>query len=240
MQETSLYAPVKSFLEKHGFAVKGEIGGCDIVGVAGNDPPVLVICELKLRFNLELVLQAVERAAACDEVWLAARIDGRKRGREADKRFRALCRRLGFGMLGVTEAGRVEVIVSPISPFPRKDNRRRSRLIAEYNRRRGDPATGGSTRRPIMTAYRQEALACAAAMTSEPRRPRDFGPQSSRAASILQRNVYGWFERVGYGLYGLTSAGHAALETWADQIEDRQESDEPVATTPLDQMAPSA
>ena len=27
------------------------------------------------------------------------------------------------------------------------------------------------------------------------------------AAPILQRNVYGWFDRVGRGTYGLTGAG---------------------------------
>ena len=194
--------------------MKGEIGGCDVIAVGGDDPPLLVICELKLRFNLELVLQGVERAAACDEVWLAALTSGRGKGREADKRFRALCRRLGFGMLGISENGRVDVIVSSVSPFPRKDPKRRSRLLTEYDRRKGDPALGGSTRQPIMTAYRQEALDCAAAMKAEPQRPRDLAPQCPRAASILQRNVYGWFERVGYGLYGLTPLGHQALQHW--------------------------
>jgi hypothetical protein len=62
--ETALYLPVKRFLEKLGFAVKGEIGGCDLVGLRGEDPPVVVICELKLSFNLELLMQAVDRAGA--------------------------------------------------------------------------------------------------------------------------------------------------------------------------------
>lgn len=92
MQETSLYEPVKRFLESMDFTVKGEIGGCDVVGVRAGEPDVVVICELKLQFNLELVLQAVDRAAACDEVWLAALMSARGKGREHDRRFRALCR----------------------------------------------------------------------------------------------------------------------------------------------------
>jgi hypothetical protein len=32
-----------------------------------------------------------------------------------------------------------------------------------------------------------------------------------KAQSIVTRDVYGWFERVARGLYGLTPAGHAAL-----------------------------
>ena len=71
--ETALYAPVKRFLEAQGFAVKGEVCGCDLVALRGDEPPVVVIGELKLTFNLELVLQGVERSAACDEVWLAVR-----------------------------------------------------------------------------------------------------------------------------------------------------------------------
>src|SRR3954468_7622571 len=72
--ETALYLPVKRFLENLGFTVKGEIGGCALVAPSPADPPIVVIGELKLTFNLELVLQAVDRAGACDEVWLAAKM----------------------------------------------------------------------------------------------------------------------------------------------------------------------
>ena len=46
--ETALYLPVKRFLEKLGFTVKGEIGGCDLVALSGGEPPIVVIGELKL------------------------------------------------------------------------------------------------------------------------------------------------------------------------------------------------
>ena len=59
---------VKQFLESLGFHVKGEIGGCDLVGIAEGSPPVVVIGELKLTFNLDLVLQGVDRADVCDEI----------------------------------------------------------------------------------------------------------------------------------------------------------------------------
>src|SRR5437660_5927423 len=100
-RETSLYAPVKRFLESLGFDVKGEICGCDLVALRGDEPPIVVIGELKLGFNLELVLQAVDRTAACDEIWLAVRASARA-GRERDPRVRKLCRLLGFGLLGVS------------------------------------------------------------------------------------------------------------------------------------------
>jgi hypothetical protein len=144
--ETNLYLPVKRFLEGLGFQVKGEIGGCDIVALRRDAPPIVVVGELKLAFNLELVLQGVDRAAACDEVWLAVRSAPNGRGRENDSRVRKLCRRLGFGLLTVSARGNVELIVSPAAPTPRRDQRRRSRLVDEHTKRQGDPTAGGGSR----------------------------------------------------------------------------------------------
>ena len=219
--ETSLYRPVKVFLEGLGFVVKGEVRDCDLVALKGDDLPVVVICELKLTFNLELILQGVDRATASDEVWLAARLSSRGRGRESDARFRNLCRRLGFGLLGVLPNGQVEVLVSPTAPMPRKNTRRRSRLVEEHRRRRGDPAEGGGSRTPIMTAYRQRALACAAALAQGPRRPRDLKASIPDAYNILHRNVYGWFVAVERGVYDLTETGQRALLRWPQMISPR-------------------
>jgi hypothetical protein len=212
--ETSLYLPVKRFLEGLGYTVKGEIGPCDLVGLRDGDPSIVVIGELKLSFNLELILQGVDRSSLGDEIWLAAQLSASGKGRERDPRYRNLCRRLGFGLLGVSRAGEVDILVSPAAPTPRKDPRRRSRLVDEHKRRQGDPTVGGGTRKPITTAYRQQALACAAAMAVEPKRPRDLKPFCADAQKILHRNVYGWFERSGRGIYALTEAGHQALATW--------------------------
>ena len=215
--ETALYLPVKRFLEELGFSVKGEIGGCDLVGLSAGDPPVVVIGELKLAFNLELILQAVDRAPAGDEIWIAAKMSSRGKGRESDARYRNLCRRLGFGMLGVTERGQVEVLVKPPTAAPRREPKKRSRLVAEHQRRQGDPVLGGSTRAPIMTAYRQQALLCAAALDRGAVRPRDMKALTPKAGPILRDNVYGWFDRAERGIYILTDAGHAALKRWPQQ-----------------------
>jgi len=216
--ETSLYLPVKAFLEAAGYVVKGEVGGCDLVGLSDAEPPVVVVCELKLSFNLELVLQAVDRAAMSDEVWIAARVSAKGRGRETDKRYRDLCRRLGIGMLGVSDAGEVSIIVSSVSPMPRTNPKRRTRLVKEHQRRRGDPAVGGGSRAPIMTAYRQQVLLCAAAIERGVERPRDMKAQVPNAGRILLDNVYGWFERKEKGVYALTPAGQAALLRWPQVV----------------------
>jgi hypothetical protein len=210
MRETSLYPPVKRFLENLGFHVKGEVCGCDLVALRGEEPPRVVIGELKLGFNLELLLQAVNRTAACDEVWLAVRLRGR-RGRAHDPRVLKLCRFLGFGLLSVSTTGRVEVLVEPGPWRPRRDARRRVRLVDEHRRRVGDPALGGMSKSPIMTAYRQRALACAASLSKGPRRTSEVKTIVPDAPKILLRNVYGWFRRVERGVYGLTPAGTTAL-----------------------------
>jgi hypothetical protein len=202
-REVDLYLPVKTFLERQGFEVKGEIGGCDVVAVRGDEPPVIV--ELKLQFTLGLILQGVDRLRVSETVYVAVPADAvRRRG------IRSLCRRLGLGLLVVHGPRRaVEVAVEPGPYRPPRDRRRAARLVAEHTRRAGDPTPGGTTRAPIMTAYRQEALRIAEALAGGPAsvaalRERAAAPNAGR---ILARDPYGWFERVGRGTYRLRDAG---------------------------------
>ena len=80
---------------------------------------------------------------------------------------------------------------------------------------------------PIMTAYRQQALACAAALSRGPSRPRDLKGSIPDAPKILLRNVYGWFVRQERGLYALSEQGRAALSRWfpADLAQVRPTAD---------------
>jgi hypothetical protein len=73
---------------------------------------------------------------------------------------------------------------------------------------------GGGSRKPMMTAYRQRALACAAALAQGPRRPRDIKVDIPDAPKILRGNVYGWFVPVERGVYTLAESGRAALLRW--------------------------
>jgi hypothetical protein len=229
--ETELYQPIKTHLEGLGLVVKGEVCGCDLVGLCGSSAELVVIGEMKQSFTLELVLQGVDRTSVCDEVWLAVRASKRGRGRENDGRVKKLCRFLGFGLLTVSPGGQVDVMVEPTQWKPRRDGKRRSRIVEEHRRRRGDPTTGGSTRLPQMTAYRQQALALAKAIACQPSRPRDLRVLVPDAARILHGNFYGWFERIERGLYGLTSSGHAALAIWPDQLFSLGAEDPPETTT---------
>ncbi len=114
--EASLYPAVKTFLEQQGYTVKGEIAGCDVVGVRPGEPPRLVIAEMKLGLSLDLVLQAVDRMASADEIWLA--VPATRRGRDRDARARKLCRLLGFGLLAVHPRHHIEVLAEPTPTSP--------------------------------------------------------------------------------------------------------------------------
>ena len=210
--EVALYAPVKALLEAQGYEVKGEVMACDVVGVRGDEPPVVV--ELKRTFSLALVHQGIDRLAMTDAVYLAV---GAWPKRQAE--VRRLCRRLGLGLMVVTN-GRADVVEDPLPYRPRRDVRRVGRLLREHQRRVGDPTSGGSTRQPIMTAYRQEALRCARLLEAGPMAIRAMRPLADvpHAGAILRDDVYGWFERVERGTYALTPVGRAAVD--ADRVLD--------------------
>ena len=219
MRETAIYPAVKAFLETQGFVVKGEICSCDVVAVRDGEPPLVVITELKLSFTLELVLQAVDRLRAADQVYLA--VAGSRRGRDQDSRVYRLCRLIGVGLLTVDVGrGTVTAVVEPLPYRPRANLPLRRRLLKEHAGRRGDPTSGGSTRQPIMTAYGQRAIACAEALQAGPLRPRDLKPVSDDAGTILRRNVYGWFDRVSPGLYRLSAIGAGSLAARYDVPTD--------------------
>jgi hypothetical protein len=216
--EQELYAPVKRFLEAEGYEVKGEVGGCDLLAVRGEEPPVIV--ELKLRFSLSLVLQGIDRLAVSDSVYLAVP-GGSARGRglgPEHRGVRKLCRRLGLGLIAVRPRS-VEVLLDPGPYQPRKNKRRAARLLAEHGRRLGDPNRGGAAMRaPVMTAYRQEALRCAEILARDGASSIAHlraAAAAPKAASILQHNYYGWFERVGRGVYRLTPLGIEGLARFA-------------------------
>lgn len=222
--EAALYPPVKAFLERQGYEVKGEVRGCDLVARRGDEPPLIV--EFKLRFNLALVLQGVDRLALTERVYLAVpRLEGRARGgRLAPERpeLRKLCRRLGLGLMLVgLSRNIVEILEEPVPYRPRQAKSRALRLVDEFSRRVGDANIGGAASVPVVTAYRQDALRCARALAV-------YGPmrvgalramaEVPAAANILQRNVYGWFDRIERGIYGLTPEGDQALSRFAKAI----------------------
>lgn len=211
MAETDLYHPIKALLTAQGYSVKGEIGPCDIVAVRGEEPPVIV--EMKTGLTLALLLQGVDRLAMSDAIYLAVpKLPGRSR-RDA-QRIRSLLRRLGLGLIVVRD-GVAEVRLDPGPYAPRISKVRGNRLLREFQLRRGDPEAGGQAGGAVMTAYRQGCLRLASHLAEHgPTKAAVAGRavEVEKAADKMRANHYGWFERVGLGIYAVTQTGRSALD----------------------------
>ncbi len=236
MAEADLYGPIKLFLEAQGYVVKGEIGACDVMAVRGDEGPVVV--ELKERLSLALILQAVDRLAFADTVYVAFRIG---KGHSASWRTRKkqvtrLLRRLGVGLLTVSARGNVVPVLDPAPYRPRTQAARRERLLREFAERVGDPEDGGSSSRQRLTAYRQDALRCARQLADEGILKVSVLVERTgvtRAGRILLDNHYGWFDRVKKGHYVLSPQGERDLLDWAaalQQLGARSDVDEPAGS----------
>ncbi len=226
MQETDLYQPVKDFFEAEGYEVKAEINGCDVVAIKDDAPTVIV--ELKTTFSLELVLQGIDRQKLSDDVYLAVPKPDtpikRKNWRKRQRALVNLCRRLGVGLLLVdiaaTSPRGVNVLLDPAPYQPCKNTGKQTRLQKEFIERVGDPNTGGITKTKIITAYRQDAIRCAEVLAGgNALKVVEIKTIAGvdRAASILQKNHYGWFERVSRGVYQLTELGEATCASLSPQ-----------------------
>lgn len=210
MSEADLYPPVKAFLEAQGYTVKAEVGAADVMACRGEDPPLIV--ELKTSLNLSLILQGVARQGLFDHVYLAVPQPPKWTHRYRD--LTALLRRLGLGLLTV-RAGQVEPHLDPAPYQPRKATTKAARLLKEFHKRQGDPNIGGTTGIKRMTAYRQDAIRLAEALsaTPDPQSPATLARATgiARAGAILLANHYGWFDHPAKGRYSLSPAGRAAL-----------------------------
>ena len=217
--EADLYPPLKAWLEESGYTVHGEVGGCDVAARRGDE---LVLIEMKRALNLDLLLQVVRRQKARAAVYAAVPAP-----RRSDKRWRELTRllkRLEVGLILIyleSVRPRAELAFHPVREERRRQTGATRALLSEMSGRSRDLNVGGSVRKKLMTAYREQALVVAAALERQgpaaPRALRAAGT-SEKTGQILRDNHYGWFERISYGLYGLTEPGRAALIEYQDLV----------------------
>lgn len=217
-RETDLYAPLRDFLTAQGYTVRGEVQHCDLTARRGDE---LVIVELKLRANLDLLVQATARQRLTGTVYVALPRPTSRADVARERGVRRVLRQLELGLLWVAHGPggpHVEVVFHPLPAERRRQPAKRAALLHELERRSGDFNPGGSTRRKLLTAYRESALRVAwwlsrrGALSPRELRARGTGPAT---LGLLRRNVYGWFERLDRGIYGLTAAGRQALKDYA-------------------------
>nr|WP_321511032.1 DUF2161 family putative PD-(D/E)XK-type phosphodiesterase [uncultured Celeribacter sp.] len=204
-RETDLYPPVKAHFEAQGYAVKAEVRDADVVAVRDGET---VIIELKNGFTLQLLQQGVARQALTDQVYLAV---PRWKGKAGWRMFKGnigLCKRLGLGVISVNlDDASVQVHHDPRPFVPRKNKAKTDKLLREFHRREGDPNLGGSKAGGRVTAYRQDAEKCRAYLLEHgPSKGAEVAKATGvkHATRMMRDNHYGWFEKVGVGVYGVT------------------------------------
>lgn len=229
MKESDLYPPIKRFLEAQGYEVKAEIEDCDVLAVRGEETPVVV--ELKLSLNLDVIVQAVDRLSVTPHVYVGIPRSRWKRSRRR-KQIPKLLKMLGLGLALIEpqlKTGAVDVLLDPAPYKPRPSKPRGQRLLREFMKRVGDPNLGGTaTRKGIMTAYRQRALAIGRFLeASGPTKASQVAKklEEPKARDILYRDVYGWFERESVGVYRVSPRGLEEIPEW----QERQSSDSAAA-----------
>jgi hypothetical protein len=207
--ESDLYPVVARFFEEQGFSVKGEVCGCDLVGVNGE---AIIIAELKVTFNIKLLYQAVRRLAITDRVYAVIFKPKTRQKMSYWQMMKSLCRRLHIGLL-VVDGDDVLVIAEP-GPFSAKaPSKQRTKVLREFNGRRISQNTGGVTGKKLQTAYLEAAIQISVFLKEHKKLKTTelvaLGC-SERAAKILYHNHYGWFQKTGRGEYKL-KAGKATV-----------------------------
>lgn len=226
IRETDLYMPVHDYLESLGYQVQGEVNGCDLAAVMGDE---LIVVELKTAFNLKLLCQAVKRQRVTESVYVAV---PRPKGGTRTAAWGEMCmllRRLEIGLITVAlnkKEDQVEVHFHP-NTFDRlksiRSNRKvRYSIIRETAGRSGHYNTGGTNRTKLITAYREQAIHIVCCMMKygamSPSKLRKMGT-SEKTPNILRDNHYGWFVKTARGIYDLDDSAREFLKGYPELQE---------------------
>lgn len=227
-KEEDMYLPVKELLLGFGYTVKSEVEHCDVTAVKEDE---LIVVEMKKSLNLDVIVQSVLRQKLTDKVYIAVP----KPGRELfSKRWNNIChvlKRLGIGLILVSfRSARAfaQIEFEPEAYYGRTSSKKvntkkRQSVLKEFNERHGDYNTGGSTRKRLVTAYKEMAIHIACCLERfgvlSPKQLRILGTDKDKTRAVLADNHYGWFDRVSNGKYVLNEHGIKDLNTHSELKE---------------------
>lgn len=221
--EADLYEPIKKLLEKQGYQVRGEVKNCDIVGINPQNNE-MVIVELKKSFNLKLLYQAMDRRSITRQVYVGIYRPKSYKNKSVKQMLRLLGE-VGIGLITVsdTKLRLAEFVLQPQSKKP-VNSKRRQYVEKEYSQRTGDRNAGGVNKRKIVTAYKEASVLALCHMeaydTLNTYYLKKYG-YMDKVRNALKSNYFGWFEKAGRGIYGMSALGVDALddEEYKDLIE---------------------
>lgn len=222
--EEDLYKPIYDYLSGLGYTVRSEVNHCDIAAVKGEE---LLIVEMKKALNLDVILQAVLRQKLADAVYIAVPKPGKGLFSKRWQNLGYMLKRLQLGLMVVSlkeDCSFVEVVFEPavfdMIKSKNKSKKKKQELIKEFASRYGDFNTGGSTRKKLVTAYREMAIHIACCLMKygqlKPRELRQLGTDEKKTTIILERNHYGWFENISKGLYAINEKGRQEVMEYAE------------------------
>jgi hypothetical protein len=224
--EIDLYEPIRNHFLQNGYKVNGEVKDCDLTAVKENE---LIIVELKRNLTVELLVQATKRQRLTDLVYIAI---PKPKYRLYSKKWQDIChliKRLELGLILVSFKGNVGTIEISIPPAPfdrlksiQRNKKKRNNLLTEIKGRHGDYNVGGSNKTKIMTAYKENSIQIACLLERfgplSPKSLRQMGT-GEKTLSILNKNYYGWFEKVSRGTYTISGKGKSGFEIYPDLVK---------------------
>ena len=226
-KETDLHDPVKKWLEAQGCMVKTEVNTIDMVGLYQTD--FVVAIELKLKLNLEVLNQAVERQGIADLTYIAVVHDYKAVETKRFKMTLLTLRRLNLGLLLVNFRAEEPIVFELLKPeffdFERSRRQKKEKkalLIAEFNKRHGDFNKAGSHKTKLMTGYKEQCLLVAYYMNAfgheKAKSFEVYGIDPKKVTSILSKNYYNWYVKREKGIYALSDVGRDALTEFSPVI----------------------
>lgn len=231
IREEELYPPLKTYLQKQGYSVNAEVKHCDIVATMDEE---IIIIELKTRFTIKLVAQAILRKEITPSVYIALPVVSGKAFPPGIKNIRIVLGALNIGLVLVRflkTKTRIEIVKHPSSKPSeyRSAHKKKKAIIREINGRFAEFNTGGqASDRELISAYKQKAIHVALTLSNtggemSPKELRNAGC-CTETQKILSKNAYGWFERTRHGYYRLHEAGQKALENYTKVIDSIKKS----------------
>ncbi len=230
MTETDLYAPVQKYFAQLGYTIDAEVKDLDVLCIREEQS---VVIELKNELNLKVITQSALRQKMFDWVYVAIWTPKNMR-QQAFKDKVYLLKRLGIGLILVSpHALSVDIyhepMIHPIEEYQRRNRKKKKKIIEELKKRRTHMNIGGTHRKKIITAYKEDALIILDYLKKHESMPLSQITQDTqikRTGTIVQKNFYGWFKRVQRGVYALTDVGLDAHEEYTHVIAKIRNADQ--------------
>ncbi len=214
MKESDIFYPLVSYFNQLGYEVFGEVLDCDVVVKKNKE---LIIVEMKLNFNIKLIIQAIDRFKYSDKVYIAIQKPA-KFNRKKRLELKKLCTMLGLGIFIIdlnNKLVEIELLLESTNIHKIKQTKQKE-IFKQLNDTKFNLNIGGVNQVKINTSYKEKCIYIACILTRceiiSAKQLKDEFNFSENIYNVLYKNYYNWFEKVQHGFYKLTDLGFEALD----------------------------